>query len=105
MSLQPSPVEYLHSAGCSGRCGFRSTTRVHHDRLLSIEHNPDEVLELMELAVTWGELDYSGQRLVPPQRWLEFADAHDWHDHDRASRVFSLAYDIALHSSRLGAAC
>jgi hypothetical protein len=103
MSLQPSPVEYLH-AGCSGRCGFRSTTRVHHDRLLSIEHNPDEVLELMELAVTWGELDYSGQRLVPPERWLEFAESHDWHDHDRASRVFSLACDIALHSTRLGAA-
>jgi hypothetical protein len=104
MSLQPSPVEYLHSAGCSGRCGFRTSTRVHHDRLLSVDHNPDELLELMDLAVTWGELDYSGQHLVPPERWLDFWASHGWRDADRAERVFSLAYDVAMHSSRLGAA-
>jgi hypothetical protein len=105
MSLQPSPVEYLRGAGCAGRCGFRGATHVHHDRLLSVDHNPDEVLELMELAVTWGELDYTGAPLVPPERWLDFVEAHAWHDRDRAERVFSLAYDIALHSSRLGTAC
>jgi hypothetical protein len=103
MSLQPSPVEYLHSAGCSVRCGFRTSTRVHHDRLLSVDHNPDELLELMELAVTWGELDYTSERLIPPDRWMDFFARHEWHDRDRAGRVFALAYDVALHSSRLSA--
>ena len=68
--------------------------------------DPDRlaIVESGGRRVTWGELDYSAQRLVPPERWLEFAESHDWHDHDRASRVFSLACDIALHSTRLGAA-
>lgn len=59
----------------------------------------DEMLELMELAVTWGELDYSGELVIPPTQWLDFLDRHEWRDADRAVRIFTLATDIALRSS------
>lgn len=104
MSLQPDPVQYLHGAGCSGRCGFRTATRGHHDRLLAVDQNLDVALDLMELAVTWGELDYSGRHLIPPSQWLAFADRHRWQDRERAERIFALAADMAMHSTRVAAA-
>ncbi len=72
----------------------------HHDRLLAVETDDDALLELLELAVTWGELDYSREPLVPPQQWLDFALRHHWCDPDRMMRVFSLATDIASRSAR-----
>jgi hypothetical protein len=74
--------------------------RRHHDRLLTVESDVDELLELVELAVTWGELDYSGAGVVPPGQWLEFAACHEWRDPDRAARIFSVATDIALRGGR-----
>ncbi|MDN5914490.1 MAG: hypothetical protein L0I76_05185 [Pseudonocardia sp.] len=70
--------------------------RSHHDRLLRVEADPDELLELLELAVTWGELDYSGTGVVPPEHWGDFALAHDWQHPERMERLFGLAADIAL---------
>lgn len=67
-----------------------------------METDGDELLELFELAVTWGELDYSRESLVPPQQWLDFARRHHWRDPDRMRRVFSLATDVASLSSRNG---
>jgi hypothetical protein len=72
----------------------------HHDRLLTVEFDIGELLELIELAVTWSELDYSGAGVVPPEQWLDFAACHEWHDPDRAARIFSVATDIALRSDR-----
>jgi len=89
---------------CAGKCGFTGVTKSHHDRLVRIEHDVEEVLDLMELAVTWGELDYSGESLIAPTRWLEFARRHRWQDMDRAERVLSLATDVAMGSMRVNRA-
>ena len=71
-------------------------TRAHHDRLLRVESEPDAMLELLELAVTWSELDWSDEGVVPPERWVDFAATHGWVRPDRMERLFGLAADIAL---------
>lgn len=77
------------------RCDDRRW-RAHHDRLLLVESDADELLELLELAVTWAELDYSATAVVPPERWAAFAGAHTWRDPEWIERLFGLAADIAL---------
>lgn len=86
------------TATCS--CPARNVAPEHHDRLVGLLDDPEELLSFFELAVTWGELDYSGQRLVPPACWEAFVADHQWSDPDRAARTFSLAADMALASSR-----
>lgn len=83
---------------CAGHCCADSGGHPHHDRLLAVETDINELLELIELAVTWGELDYSGAPVIPPERWIDFAARHHWRDPHRVMRIFSLATDIALHS-------
>ena len=78
------------------RCRPDRRTRAHHDRLLRVEDDPDEVVELLELAVTWGELDYSEADVVPPEAWIDFAAGHRWRHPERVLRLFSLAADVAL---------
>ncbi len=80
------------------RCGCRSSRRrsVHHARLLTVETDPDAVLDLFELAVTWGELDYSDADVLPPESWIDFAAEHRWCRPDRVARLFALATDVAL---------
>jgi hypothetical protein len=78
------------------RCRPDRRTRAHHDRLLRVEDDPDEVIELFELAVTWGELDYSETDVVPPEAWIDFATGHRWRDPERVLRLFSVAADVAL---------
>lgn len=68
--------------------------RAHHDRLLSVDTDPAVLLELMELAVTWHELDYSGAAVVPPEQWERFAERHVWEWPERADSAFTLALDI-----------
>lgn len=85
---------------CSCRCRIEGGMRAHHDRLTAVETDPDELVELLELAVTWGELDYSASEVVPPDRWLVLAENHRWIDPARMGRLFSLAADIALRSPR-----
>ena len=103
MSIQPldgSVVSFVERrdtvAGCP--CGDDVRWREHHDRLLSVEGDADELVELLELAVTWSELDWSGAAVVPPERWVDFAAAHRWGNRDRVLRLFALAADIALRS-------
>ena len=48
----------LRLVTCRGICPT-GPTRAHHDRLLTIDTDEDALLELMDLAVTWHELDYS----------------------------------------------
>ena len=81
-----------------GRCCADSGRHPHHDRLLAVETDLNELLELLELAVTWGELDYSGASVIPPGQWIDFAARHHWREPERAMRIFSLATDIALRS-------
>lgn len=85
---------------CRAGCAVQPAAQHHHDRLLTVEFDMDELLELVELAVTWGELDYSGAGIVRPEQWLDFAACHEWRDPDRAARIFSVATDIALRSGR-----
>jgi hypothetical protein len=66
----------------------------HHDRLLRVDTDSEALLELIELAVTWGELDYSSQPIVGPRQWSTFAGRHHWTIPEHADRAFDLAIDI-----------
>jgi hypothetical protein len=80
------------------RCGCRPSRRrsAHHAALLTIEAAPDAVLDLFELAVTWGELDYGDADVLPPESWIDFAAEHRWCRPSRVARLFALATDVAL---------
>jgi hypothetical protein len=79
---------------CRGACASAAEHPEHHDRLLTVDSCVDAVLELLEMAVTWHELDWSGTSVVGPEHWLTFAGEHDWADPERAERVFILAADV-----------
>jgi hypothetical protein len=85
----PVPLTYHRD-----RCRAAVRRLAHHDRLLTVDTNVEALLELLEIAVTWHELDYSETPVVGPQDWLAFADEHAWRYPDRASRAFGLAVDI-----------
>ena len=76
-------------------CRFARSAPGHHDLLLNVEFDVATTLELMELAATWEELDYSEEAVIPPSDWMDFAAAHNWRDPDLAARLFSLAIDVA----------
>ncbi|MGH9280758.1 MAG: hypothetical protein ACRD12_22040 [Acidimicrobiales bacterium] len=77
------------------QCRFAAASRAHHDRLLQAEADLSAVVELLELAVTWDELDYSQEPVIPPGDWLEFAACHAWRD-EAVQKLFSAAVDVAL---------
>ncbi|HYZ36793.1 MAG TPA: hypothetical protein VE673_08725 [Pseudonocardiaceae bacterium] len=97
---RPRSSKQVTTLRCRAGCAVDPASRHHHDRLLTVESDVGELLELVELAVTWGELDYSRAGVVPPWKWLEFAACHEWRDPDRAARIFSVATDIALRRGR-----
>jgi hypothetical protein len=76
-------------------CRFAKIAPRHHDRLLNVEADVVTTLELMELATTWEEIDYSGEAVIPPCDWMDFAAAHNWRNPELAFRLFSLAIDVA----------
>jgi hypothetical protein len=100
MSRTATALSLVEPRSSACRCSARGVAPDHHDRLLAMLDDPEELLSFFELAVTWGELDYSGERLIPPASWGEFVTGHQWSDPDRAARTFSLAADMALASSR-----
>ena len=78
--------------GCE--CEFYACAPEHHDQLRSIEHGSFDVITgVVEMAVTWHELDYSEQLVIGPDDWLEFVKAHQWKDSDRVVDFF-----VALQS-------
>ncbi|GEL20144.1 hypothetical protein [Pseudonocardia asaccharolytica] len=79
---------------CRGECRAAARYPEHHDLLLSVDTDIDALLALIELAVTWHELDYSDCPVVGPADWAGFAAAHGWTFPERAERAFSLALDI-----------
>lgn len=79
---------------CCRDCPGAAHGTAHHDRLLAVDVDADELLALLEIAVTWHELDYRGSDVVGPAAWPTFAHDHQWTDPERAERVFSLAVDI-----------
>lgn len=90
-TMAPAP---LHLLTCRGRCPSAVASAEHHRRLLTVDTDQDEMLALLELAVTWHELDYSGMSVVGPAEWLTFAESHAWSHPERAETVFGLAVDI-----------
>jgi hypothetical protein len=87
-------------AARDGRCRPDPAGRAHHDLLLRVETDPDAMLELFDMAVTWAELDYPAGSTIPPARWPDFAQRHNWDDPERVTRIFDLATDIALRAVR-----
>ncbi len=81
------------SGGCP--CRFAAVAPAHHDQLVRAETDVAMALELLELATTWDELDYSTEAVIPPADWLEFVAEHLWHDPAIAERLFSVAVDVA----------
>lgn len=82
----------LGKADCS--CRFRARFPDHHDRLLSVEDDGIYgATELLELAMTWDELDYSGRPLIEPDDWLAFVAAHRWHDPKAVEELVAIALD------------
>ena len=99
VSVKPAMAQSLRGT-CRGRCEFRDRTQWHHDRLLAILGDPDQLLELLELAVTWAELDYASRPVIPPHRWTSFLNSHNWPLPQHAERIFSLATDVAMTATR-----
>jgi hypothetical protein len=85
-------------ARCIGRCAFRDESPWHHDQLLAVAGSVERAVDLLDLAITWGELDYSGEQVIEPARWPQFLAVHRWPDDELAVRLFDLAADIALRS-------
>ena len=89
----------LARLACHGGCRPDAARRAHHDRLLAVETDPDALLELFDLAVTWHELEYDAGAMIAPARWLAFAERHRWQDPARMERIFGLATDIAARAA------
>jgi hypothetical protein len=81
------------------RCAATAEQAAHHDRLLLVDVDPDQLLGLIEMAVTWHELDYSRCEVLGPQDWPTFAEQHTWTHPDRAEAAFSLALDVVGRSA------
>jgi hypothetical protein len=71
----------------SERCGcrFERTAPAHHRRLVALEAQPlTSLVELIEMAATWGELEYGEtEPVIPPSEWIDFAEEHAWTEGDR----------------------
>jgi len=76
-------------------CPFARTAPRHHDQLVRATTDVAMAVELLELATTWREIDYSAEVLVPPSDWPEFASWHAWPDPELAERLFGVAADVA----------
>lgn len=76
-------------------CPFAGAAPEHHEKLLRAPTDVSMALELMELATTWSELDYSAEALVPPGDWPAFVASHQWADPETAERLFGVAVDVA----------
>ena len=82
-------------------CGFRDRFPEHHDRLLQLEDDGiSGATELLELALTWDELDYSERRVVAPDDWMAFVAAHRWHDPCAVEELVTIALDCVRRGRR-----
>jgi hypothetical protein len=80
---------------CRGRCRTDPARRAHHDRLLQVESDPDAMVDLFEMAVTWAEFEYPAETTIPPHEWPDLAGSHRWHDAERMQWIFGLAAEMA----------
>ena len=82
-------------------CRFIDGRSAHHDELLRAPADVAMTVALLELATSWGEIDYSREALIPPADWLRFAAEHAWGNPELAHRTFSVAVDVARRSTAL----
>lgn len=99
MSANAEAAGSLDAPQCPSPCPFTGFVTAHHDQLLMVDQDIEQAMSLIELAVTWGELDYSRAPLIGPSQWPAFVATHRWQDRDRAERLFGLAIDAASHSA------
>jgi len=99
MTGHTASVAQLRGARCLADCHFGGPLKAHHDQLLRVDRDPDQAFELLELALTWDELDYDAEHLIEPAAWDHFLESHRWRDRARAVRVFSLADSIMMRAS------
>ena len=78
-----------------GQCHCRFASSAHHEQLLHTATDVAAAVDLVELAVTWDELDYGDEPLIAPHDWHEFWSEHAWPDPDLAFRLFTVALDAA----------
>jgi hypothetical protein len=95
-----SDVTSTHRAQCLETCTFDPAAPWHHRKLMTIESDQSAVLDLMELAITWPELEYSDTPTIAPGQWFSFVESHHWLDSGRVERIFSIATDIAMTAMR-----
>lgn len=87
------PMELTaESASCG--CRFEQSAPDHHHRLLALEREPmSSLVELIEMAATWGEIEYGeAEPVIAPSEWIEFAETHAWSD---ASQVYDALVALA----------
>ncbi|GAB3201192.1 hypothetical protein GCM10027062_22660 [Nocardioides hungaricus] len=84
------------------RCGcrFEQSAPAHHRRLVALEHEPmTSLVELIEMAATWGELEFGeSEPVIAPADWIQFAQEHAWSDADRVFDALVALSSIALSS-------
>jgi hypothetical protein len=80
----------------SARCGcrFEQSAPDHHRRLVALEREPmSSLVELIEMAATWGEVEYGEtEPVIAPREWIEFAETHAWSD---TTRVYDALVALA----------
>ncbi len=89
----------LSHARCRDACDY-DAGNVWHDTLTRVERDSDALLDLMELALTWHELEYSETATLPPDQWASFMECHHWDDPERVERIFSIAADMVRTAGR-----
>jgi hypothetical protein len=76
---------------------------MHHDQLLRASTDVAMALELVELATSWDEIDYSAEALIPPADWPAFVSEHAWCNSELAERLFAVAVDMARRGAAVAA--
>jgi hypothetical protein len=94
----------VRHAVCRDTCAVDAATEWHHARLTRVEDDQDALLELLELAITWHELEYAESAIVAPERWPTFVENHRWTHPDRVERIFRIALDVVTSAGRAAGA-
>jgi hypothetical protein len=95
----------LFSAEPSCGCRFEQSAPAHHRRLIAIEREPmSSLVELIEMAATWHEIEYAEtDPVIPPAEWIEFAETHHWRDRERVLDAFVALASLAPARATLAA--
>jgi len=101
----PSMDKVKAQPRCCG-CRFEQTAPDHHRRLVSIEAEPmTSLVELIEMAATWGEIEYGEMEpVIPPSEWIDFAEEHAWTDGNRVFDALVALSSLAFPSRASGLA-